>query len=752
MKPTIVFFALLLSMILRGPVVYGQQPPSTLENELERVTQATVFVIQARAAEDTLVMTCFGSGTLVSSDGLVLTNAHNVVTSDDCPGDTILIALGIRFDEPPVPLYRAQINQAEPGLDLAVLRITQDASGRQLPSDALSLPFVEIANSDTVELDDNLVVVGYPDIGNNSVAVERGTVSGFTAEPSGDDRAWIKTSASIPGMMSGGGAYDREGRLIAIPTTAPPTRMADDTACRIIQDTNRDGFVNQNDDCVPLGGFINALRPSNFARPLVQAASLDLTVEIGLQQNQTTTTVSDEPTFSRLFFSPSVNDAGMPTRVISGAPTGTNSLYLYFDYANMTPETVYELRIARDNIPDPNLSLAPVRWSGGTSGLWYIGSTGIPWPSGVYEFTMFIDGIAAATANIVIGGAPTTEPQMSDIVFGLSDLEGNVIGNGFVLPTGSIASARFIFRNMVDGTDWTAIWYYQGAEIFRTLPPNLWADGANGAKTISIQDPNQLLPGVYRLELYVGNNLTATADFTIAGAQQGAFPLIFEDAHFATADSPAEAIGTPASSGFTTNIDNLYFLFDWQQIEPGTPWTIRWLVDDAVFFEQVGPWQATNNGLNFLSRLTRPGGLPDGTYSVSLFVGQVQIASATAQVGIGQLPIDTFAQAGGLQLQGQIVDANTLDGLPGVTFVLISEDFSVEDFVWDQEQIYALATTDRNGRFQIDRPLELSTDEADVPYSVIISAEGYVPLTADGFIVTAEDDNPLDLTIYMTRD
>jgi len=84
--------------------------------------------------------------------------------------------------------------------------------------------------------------------------------------------------------------------------------------------------------------------------------------------------------------------------------------------------------------------------------------------------------------------------------------------------------------------------------------------------------------------------------------------------------------------------------------------------------------------------------------------------------------------------------------------VLLSEEFSVEDFVWNQDQIYALAVTDRNGRFQIDRPLALSIGEDTVAYSVIIVAEGYLPITRDGLTVTPETDNPLDLEIQLTRD
>ncbi len=738
---------LLLMLFLTLRITVAQQ---TLD--LERIQRATVFIMQARQTGDAMIVTCVSSGTLVSRNGLILTNAHSAIASAACPGDTLIVALSIQLDQPPVPKYRAEIAQSNPGFDLALLRITRELDGRLIEPASLALPFVELADSSLAQLDETLTIVGYPGIGNDAVAMTRGTIIGFTAEPSGGDKSWIKTRAEIPGTMSGGGAYNEAGRLIGIPTTAPITAQSPSAACQPIQDTNQDGLVNANDSCVPVGGFINSLRPSNFARPLLRAASLGLSVETltgpGFQS-----LTSGVPGFRRLFFSPSVNEAGQPTTVIRSLPAGSNSLYLFFDYQNMRPETVYELRVTTDGIPNPTFSLAPVRWSGGVRGLWYLGSSGQPWPNGVYEFTLLADGIAAETARLVIGGAPETAPTFSDIVFGLLNPQGDITAvNGFVLPTGNTASARFIYRNMVDGTPWTAVWYYNGNEAFRTPPDTVWSDGPSGTKTISIQEPNGLLPGNYRLELYIENRLAATSDFTIAGAQEAAFPRVFTNARFTDAATPEEALAAAGANNFPADLDTLYVLFDWQQIAPGTPWTMRWTVDDELFYEQTLPWNALESGQGYLMRLSAPTAIPDGTYRVDLFVQHIQLASIDTQVGIGQLPIDRFAQAGGVQLRGQILDADTRQGVAGAMLVLLSQEFSVEDFVWDQDQIYALAVTDRNGRFQLDRPLELSIGENTIPYSIIIVAEGYLPIARDGLTVTPETANPLDLIIELTRD
>jgi S1-C subfamily serine protease len=734
---------LLLGVLLGGRFVGAQGAGF----DLERIQRATVFIMQARNVGDTLIVTCVGSGTIVSRDGLILTNAHNTVQGANCPGETLVIAISPRLDEPPVPRFRADIVQADPGIDLALLRITRENDNRLIDPGTLALPFVELGSSDAVALDDTLTVVGYPGMGDDPIAIERGTVSGFAAEPSGGEKSWIKTSASIPGAMSGGGAYDGAGRLVGIPTTAPVTLQSPESSCVILQDSTADGLVNSDDICVPVGGFINSLRPSNFARPLLRAASLGLTLET-ITNFGDFGRVTGTPRFGRLFFSPAVNEANMPTSVIRSLPTGSTSLHLFFDYENMTPETVYELRVSTDGIPNPVFSLSPVRWSGGRRGLWYVGSSGQPFPNGVYDFTLFINGVASDSARLLVGRADET-PAFSDLVFGIQDARGAILGNGFVLGVGNTATARFIYRNLANGTPWATLWYYEGVEIPNSRTPDgtVWNDGGSGTKEVSIQDPNGLLPGNYRVELYIDGRLSATSDFTLAGGQDGAFTRVFGDTHFTTAATQEEAIAAAAISRFSAGTESIYALFDWRQMARGTLWRMRWSVDGDPFYDRTTPWNGEASGDNFLMQLSNPGGIPDGTYSLELWIGPIQFVSTEARVGIGQLPIDRFAQASGIQMRGQITDADTGAGIPGVTFVLVSELYSAADFVrdWSQEQVYALAITDRDGRFQIDRPLQPA-----VPYSVVIVAQGYLPVTADGVEVSLED-NPIDVQIALTR-
>lgn len=232
-------------------------------------------VVQIRAMyeeNNTLKVGWTGSGTIISPDGLILTNAHVVVTDRYFSVDALGIALTEKDDQPPVLKYYAEVLQADENLDIAVIKITKDVNGNPIDSQALNLPFVPFGDADTLKLGDQIIILGYPGIGGDTITLTRGEVGGFTSQPGYGDRAFIKTSATIAGGNSGGLAADVEGRLIGVPTQLGYGGDDQFVDCRLLADTNRDGVINDEDSCVPTGGFINALRPINLAFPMIAEA------------------------------------------------------------------------------------------------------------------------------------------------------------------------------------------------------------------------------------------------------------------------------------------------------------------------------------------------------------------------------------------------------------------------------------------------------------------------------------------------
>ncbi|HLD92664.1 MAG TPA: serine protease [Anaerolineales bacterium] len=213
-----------------------------------------------------------GSGTIISADGLILTNAHVVLPDRYFPVDALAVAMTISQDTEPEPRYYAEVLQADASLDIAVIRVTADYNGNPVDRASLNLPHVLLGNSDQLNLGDSLTILGYPGIGGDTVTLTRGEVSGFTSQPVYGQRAFIKTSATIAGGNSGGLAVDASGQLIGVPTQLGYGGEDQYVDCRVLADTNRDGFVDDFDSCVPTGGFINALRPVALALPLIEAA------------------------------------------------------------------------------------------------------------------------------------------------------------------------------------------------------------------------------------------------------------------------------------------------------------------------------------------------------------------------------------------------------------------------------------------------------------------------------------------------
>jgi S1-C subfamily serine protease len=231
-----------------------------------------------------------GSGTVISPNGLVLTNWHVVdqianraeldrweaeasaegqALSIELTGDSFVVLVADP-GRPPRPAYVASIAVADEALDLAVLRIDRTMNG---PTDdgGLNLPFVPVGNSEFIELSDPLDIFSFPAIGGDTLTYTTGVVSGFNYEDGIEGPAWITTDATLSGGSSGGTAINRDGFLIGVPT------QGSSLDCRP-GDVNADGSIDAADvGCIPTGGSIGQVRPINLALPLLRQAGFQCT-------------------------------------------------------------------------------------------------------------------------------------------------------------------------------------------------------------------------------------------------------------------------------------------------------------------------------------------------------------------------------------------------------------------------------------------------------------------------------------------
>jgi len=144
------------------------------------------------------VESSLGSGVIVRGNGVVITNFH--VAGD---ADQINVVLNDRREFP------AKVVGKDERSDLAVL---------QLQGVTEDLPFLDLAESDTLEVGDLVLAIGNPfGVGQT---VTSGIVSALsrTTVGSTDFRSFIQTDASINPGNSGGALITSDGRLIGINT------------------------------------------------------------------------------------------------------------------------------------------------------------------------------------------------------------------------------------------------------------------------------------------------------------------------------------------------------------------------------------------------------------------------------------------------------------------------------------------------------------------------------------------------------
>ena len=143
------------------------------------------------------VVRSLGSGVIVSADGTAVTSYHVIKGADQI---TVILANKSEFE--------ATVIKTDERSDLAVLKI----------KDAKNLPYLNLRDSDTLEVGDLVLAIGNPfGVGQT---VTQGIVSALAraAEGVSDYQFFIQTDAAINPGNSGGALVDSEGKLVGINT------------------------------------------------------------------------------------------------------------------------------------------------------------------------------------------------------------------------------------------------------------------------------------------------------------------------------------------------------------------------------------------------------------------------------------------------------------------------------------------------------------------------------------------------------
>jgi S1-C subfamily serine protease len=384
-----------------GELLEASPSTSSVPARVEDLARATVQVVALDQEGEAWVPIWSGSGSIIDPAGLILTNAH-VIDPRVYAFDAIGIAVTSASDQPPVPAYLAEIVALDALLDLAVVRVSSDLDGVPVSVD---LPAVELGDSDAIEIGDRLRILGYPGIGGETITFTEGAVSGFTLERGISGRAWIKTDATIAGGNSGGLGANAQGLLIGIPTIVTSgSEYGESVDCRPLADTDRDGDIDIDDDCVPVGGFINALRPINLALPLIEAARQGRAYEPAIVTTSQPSS-GGTPQLTNLVFSDGVTADDQPTQLWYSLPTSPSRVCAFWDYAGMTNGLTWSSFWFVDGELHESGSISGQAWGGGSQGNWWTclaDENGLA--SGVYEIVLQVEGLVLASDAVFVGG------------------------------------------------------------------------------------------------------------------------------------------------------------------------------------------------------------------------------------------------------------------------------------------------------------------------------------------------------------
>ena len=753
-----IVLALLLAML--GSSVRTAPPAEALSRSVtQQVVKSVVQIIAFDVTSQGRVQPKWvGTGSIITKDGLILTNCHVALPSamfgpgPDNDRDGLIVALTTRTDKPPTPMYIGEVAQYDPDLDLAIIRITKTLDGAKVDPASLNLPALPVGDSDEVELGDELFIFGYPTIGGETITFTSGNVSGFVSQRGLEGRAWIKTDATIAGGNSGGTGVNDKGLLVGVPTRGGAGDTEKTVDCRRISDTNGDGRIDERDTCVPMGGFINSLRPVNLAKPLIEAAKRGLAPAPqptpGRQPSKNVPT--GKASVSRMIFASGVNDYDQPISVVSSYPAGSEAIYLFFDYADFQDGTPWHAELSYNNGQSTD-SWPVTNWNGGSSGLWWLGHGGQKLDDGTYEFTIYYDNKKLDSASVKVGGpAPKNQPVFGNISFASGGQ------SGFMLPSGiSEVKATTEYANVTARTKWSYAWYLDGEKI-------VTGDGkpfsnSSGKASMTISAKQGFPPGMLRLEIYVGNDLAATSDLLISGQSKpkgsgqdqtsgGVFGIIT----FGTQLDRNKQIADPGVS-FPSGIDKLYAAFDYQGMKDGWTWTRRWSIDGQVVIDNAEAWEGGEQGEGYnLWISNRQGALPDGEYKLDLLVQGQLARSSVAIIGKGKEsapPSPTPVPAAqGVQLNGYILDADTGRGIPGAGFLVLKPGLTAAQFQWTTDELWTMGQADNNGYYELSAPLVRGET-----YTFIIAAKGYQTYAEDGITVPNDIESPYQLNAELQR-
>ncbi|MGD2270046.1 MAG: trypsin-like peptidase domain-containing protein [Desulfobacterales bacterium] len=195
----------IITLCLAGYTQLAASPKSIYK----KAGPGVVFILASEGSQ----MGSVGTGSIISNDGLVITNAH-VFTKPNSSRLKSDIAIFLKprrvsgnHQKDLRQRYRGQVLAYDVPLDLALLKITGVDR---------SLNTVEFADSDVVDIGDQVYAIGHPEQG-GLWSLTTGVISAYRADFGGvSGKNLFQTDASINRGNSGGPLLNEQGDMVGI--------------------------------------------------------------------------------------------------------------------------------------------------------------------------------------------------------------------------------------------------------------------------------------------------------------------------------------------------------------------------------------------------------------------------------------------------------------------------------------------------------------------------------------------------------
>ncbi|MCK4635756.1 MAG: trypsin-like peptidase domain-containing protein [Candidatus Moranbacteria bacterium] len=151
------------------------------------------------------------SGTIISKDGLVLTNHHVVTDENEENYEVFGICIVEDEEKKPNCTYTASLIAKNESLDIALLQINDKDI---FSEDVKNFNYLDYKGK-KIGMDEEVNVIGFPVIGGKTITSTQGQISGYEEK---EGTKFLKIDAKIDQGNSGGTVKNSQGKFVGVPS------------------------------------------------------------------------------------------------------------------------------------------------------------------------------------------------------------------------------------------------------------------------------------------------------------------------------------------------------------------------------------------------------------------------------------------------------------------------------------------------------------------------------------------------------